>query len=181
MEVFSAGVGRDDDAELGGGLPDELGSRWGLLPVAALVLACALAVACSPGGGGRVPEATTGSPDASAVAVPAAALAWERLPEAPSARTEVTATSDGERIIVVGGLLEGGGTVALVEVYDPRARSWERGPDLPVGVNHAMSAALGGAVYVFGGYLGPGLTRPTDRAFALREGRWHELDRKSVV
>lgn len=108
---------------------------------------------------------------------PSARLGWERLPPAPMARTEVTATTDGSRVFVIGGLAGRGVTVSAVEVFDPRTRSWQTGLDLPVPVNHAMSAGLDGDVYVVGGYLGPGLTAPSDRAFRFRAGRWEELPR----
>jgi hypothetical protein len=102
---------------------------------------------------------------------------WERLLPAPTARTEVTAASDGVRVFVIGGLVEGGRTVATVEAFDPMSGSWEAAPDLPVPVNHAMSTSLGGAVYVFGGYSGPGLANPSDQAFVLHDGSWRELPR----
>lgn len=108
---------------------------------------------------------------------PVAEVRWERLPPAPTARTEVTAVTDGGRIFVIGGFAQSGETTAAVEVYDPAARKWSSGPDLPVAVNHAMSAGVGGTVYVAGGYLGPGLANPSDRAFLLRGNRWEELPR----
>jgi hypothetical protein len=107
--------------------------------------------------------------------VTAAPAGWERLPPAPSKRTEVTAAWDGARIHVAGGFTESGETTAGVEVYEPVSRSWSRGPDLPLAVNHAMSTAVDGTVYVLGGYVGPRLQTPTERAFALRAGRWEEL------
>jgi N-acetylneuraminic acid mutarotase len=104
-------------------------------------------------------------------------LSWRRLPDSPSDRTEVTATSDGERVFVIGGLESDGQTVPTVEIYDPEQRSWGAGPALTLPVNHAMSAAVAGTIYVLGGYRGPGLSNPTDRAFALQGGRWIELPR----
>jgi N-acetylneuraminic acid mutarotase len=122
--------------------------------------------------------ACTGEPSPPPSSAPSAeGIRWERLAPAPTSRTEVTAASDGTRIFVIGGFVDGGGTVATVEVYDPESDLWETGVDLPVAVNHSMSASLSGEVYVFGGYLGPGLSNPTDRAFVLRSGGWVELPR----
>jgi N-acetylneuraminic acid mutarotase len=104
-------------------------------------------------------------------------LPWQRLPDAPSDRTEVTATSDRERVFVIGGLGSDGQTVSTVEIYDPEQRRWSAGPALTLAVNHAMSASVAGTIYVVGGYLGPGLSNPTDRAFALQGARWIELPR----
>lgn len=110
-----------------------------------------------------------GSPD-----VPA--LAWGEGAPVPTPRTEVAAAADGALIHVIGGFVEDGGTVALVETYDPEADRWTSGPDLPEAVNHAMAAGLDGTVYVAGGYRS-GLSNPSDRVFALRDGGWEELPR----
>jgi hypothetical protein len=74
---------------------------------------------------------------------------------APSDRTEVTATSDVERVFVIGGLGSDGQTVSTVEIYDPEQRRWSTGPALTLAVNHAMSALVAGTIYVLGGHLGP--------------------------
>jgi hypothetical protein len=103
------------------------------------------------------------------------AVEWRRLQHAPTKRTEVTAATDGDRIVVAGGFAENEDTVSTVEVFDPESEVWRRGPDLPVAVNHAMSAAVGGSIYVLGGYMGPGLSHPSDRVFALRGERWEEM------
>jgi hypothetical protein len=102
-------------------------------------------------------------------------LSWSRLPDAPSPRTEVTATTAGARVFVIGGFGHDGRTVATVEIYDSTRSRWSSGPDLPIAVNHAMSASVGRSIYVLGGYLGPGLSNPTDRAFVLRGSKWLEL------
>jgi hypothetical protein len=67
----------------------------------------------------------------------------------------VTATSDVERVFVIGGLGSDGQTVSTVEIYDPEQRRWSTGPALALAVNHAMSAPVAGTIYVLGGYLGP--------------------------
>jgi non-specific serine/threonine protein kinase len=103
-------------------------------------------------------------------------LTWRTLPPAPTARTEVTAATDGERILVVGGFDGSGDTISTVEIFDPATETWSSGPDLPVAVNHAMAAFLGGTFYVVGGYTGPGLSNPSQGVFGLRDDHWEELD-----
>jgi hypothetical protein len=105
------------------------------------------------------------------------ALRWRDLMSAPSKRAEVTAATDGNRIIVAGGFAASTKTVPTVEVFDLKTETWMKGPDLPVAVNHPMSAVVGKTIYVLGGYLGPGLAHPSDRIFALRRNRWEERAR----
>ena len=108
-------------------------------------------------------------------AVPAASgVRWETLAPMPSARSEVAAATDGQRIVVAGGFDASGDTVASVDVLDLATTTWSRGPDLPIAVNHPMAAAVGGTIVVLGGYLET-LENPTDRAFALGDGGWGEL------
>jgi Kelch motif len=103
---------------------------------------------------------------------------WQTMAEAPTSRTEVTGATLDDRILVTGGFVEGGATVPLVEVYQPRQDRWEEGPPLPIALNHAMSAVADGTVIVAGGYRGPGLTNPSDRVFALSNGEgWVEMAR----
>jgi N-acetylneuraminic acid mutarotase len=110
------------------------------------------------------------------VAPMAAGLRWEHHASAPTPRTEVTAAAVDGLVYVAGGFVEDGSTTDRVEVYDTGSDSWSSGPPLPLAVNHAMSAALDGTVYVFGGYRS-GLSDPSDRAFALRDGAWVEVQR----
>lgn len=99
-------------------------------------------------------------------------VSWRALAEAPSPRTEVFAAAVGPRIFVGAGFVPGGGSTSVVEVYDTETDTWARGPRLPVAVNHPMSAAADGILHVSGGFF-EGAT--SDRAFALRDGRWEEL------
>lgn len=109
------------------------------------------------------------------VSTAASTLTWKVLREAPTGRTEVTAAAAAGGVYVVGGFVEGGATVDTVEIYDTQRDTWVTGPPLPIKVNHAMAASDGDTVFVFGGYAGPGLENPTDRAFALMEGKWTEI------
>lgn len=144
-----------------------------------LVLLGLLLGACvSPGEG--LPSATTltievsASPSpSSAPAASSAALAWRRIPDIPTARSEVAATVFRNEVYVIGGF--GGGRV--VEIFD--GQRWRRGPDLPLEVDHAMAASVpetadaGAGVYVFGGNSGA----PTARGFRLVPGAtvWREI------
>jgi len=110
-------------------------------------------------------------------AAPATA-AWQRLPSAPEARSEVAAAAGGDRIVVLGGLPAEGPPSARVDAYDTRRRAWSRLPDLPVGVDHAMAAARGARIYLLGGYVGGhGSHRASREAFVLEDGRWRVLPR----
>lgn len=102
-----------------------------------------------------------------------AALAWRRIADIPTARSEVAATVFRDVVYVIGG--SGGGRV--VETFD--GQRWRRAPDLPLEVDHAMAAAVSDAagahagVYVFGGNSGA----PTARSFFLAPDAtaWREI------
>ena len=64
------------------------------------------------------------------------------------ARQETGVVSVGGELWVLGGIDAAGGTVARVEIYDPRKGQWRRGPDLPLPMHHANVAVLDGTVYV---------------------------------
>ena len=146
-----------------------------------LVLVGLLLCACvAPGEG--LPSSTThvlvsASPAISATTASSqptgsSALAWRRIPDIPTGRSEVAATVFQGEVYVIGGF--GGGRV--VEIFD--GQRWRRGPDLPLEVDHAMAAAVtdatgGAGVYVFGGNAGA----PTARGFHLAAGAtsWREI------
>ncbi len=101
---------------------------------------------------------------------------WRTLAEAPTPRTEIAGAALDDRILLVGGFVEGGATVPLVEVYLPAEDRWEEGPPLPIALNHAMGTVADGTVIVAGGYRGPGLSNPSDRVFALSDAEgWMEM------
>lgn len=107
----------------------------------------------------------TSRPDSSRSGADWTGSSWRRLPDAPSARTEVAAAVSGAYVVVAGGFQADGGTVTTVEIFDTATSSWSAGPPLPLGVNHAMAASIDGTVYVFGGYLPDG--NPSAAAFRL--------------
>lgn len=145
------------------------------------VLLGLLVTAClAPGEGAPSQTFTIGSPTAAVSAAPTSAstagsaqLAWRRIPDIPTPRSEVAATVFRNEVYVVGGF--GGGRV--VEIFD--GQRWRRGPDLPLAVDHPMAAAVtedagrGAGVYVLGGNAGG----PTARSFRLAPGAtaWTEI------
>jgi N-acetylneuraminic acid mutarotase len=136
-----------------------------------LSLALAGLLAASP----AIAGCTDGEPRADSTPPPPAGdgLAWQRLADAPSERTEVAAAAVGPRVYVVGGFRGDGATVPTVEVLDTASGRWSAGPDLPLPVNHAMAATVGGVLHVFGGNLAGG--DPSDQAFRLDGGGWRVL------
>lgn len=114
-----------------------------------------------------------GAPSGPYAPTSSAVLAWRRIADIPTPRSEVAAAVFRDEVYVIGGF--GGGRV--VEIFD--GQRWRRGPDLPVEVDHAMAAAVadtadaGAGVYVFGGNAGA----PTARSFRLAPGAtaWREI------
>jgi N-acetylneuraminic acid mutarotase len=90
---------------------------------------------------------------------------WETMAPMPDLRTEVSVTSDGQRLYVLGGFgIEAGQVTAPLAVYsyDPTTDSWLQLTDLPAGVNHAGLVYLDGLLYVVGGHSGTSFN-PTDQ------------------
>jgi N-acetylneuraminic acid mutarotase len=118
------------------------------------------------------PSTSPASSGSTGAASPAT-LAWRRIADIPTARSEVAATVFRGEVYVIGGF--GGGRV--VEIFD--GQRWRRGPDLPFEIDHAMAAAVaetidGAGVYVFGGNNG---SVPFARSFRLAPGAtvWREI------
>jgi len=143
-----------------------------------LVLIALLLGACMAPGEGA-PQSTTqtlatrGPAVSSVASASPAAMAWRRIADIPTARSEVAAAVFRNEVYVIGGF--GGGRV--VEIFD--GQRWRRGPDLPLEVDHAMAASVpdtadaGAGVYVFGGNAGA----PTARSFRLAPDAtaWREV------
>ena len=110
--------------------------------------------------------------------VPTVGGTWETLAPMPDRRTEVSVTTDGERLFVLGGFtprLVGASAPLPVYSYDPATDTWSRLTDLPDGVNHASLVYLDGSLYVVGGYR-RATFRPVDRLmiYGLAGGEWRE-------
>jgi non-specific serine/threonine protein kinase len=93
----------------------------------------------------------------------------------PLARTEVSAATVGNEIMVLGGFTIDRGASTRVDAYSPATNRWRRLPDLPIGVHHAMAVGAGGRLHVLGGYTAAGV--PLRAAFVLERGRWRALPR----
>lgn len=125
-------------------------------------------VPSTPAGQSAVSGASTVTP-----APPAqAGLAWRRLANIPTARSEVAAAALRDSIFVVGGF--GGGRT--VEVYrTDRSAGWGTKRDYPLELDHATAAATSGdtnSLYVFGGNVAG---QPTARTFRFDDDAWTEV------
>ena len=102
-----------------------------------------------------------------------ASSAWETRAPMPLPRTEVSAATVGDEIVVLGGFTIDRGASTRVDAYSPARNSWRRLPDLPVGVHHAMAVGVGGRPYVLGGYTVDGT--PLRTVLVLENGAWRAL------
>jgi N-acetylneuraminic acid mutarotase len=88
--------------------------------------------------------------------VPQAPGEWTVRAPLPEERTEVSVTTDGERVFLAGGFARAGDQRAsaprAVYAYDPEADTWSELTELPEGVNHAGLAHIDGRLFVVGGY-----------------------------
>jgi hypothetical protein len=131
----------------------------------------ALAVAaCGPG-----EQPSTAAPPSpsrgAATAATSSPLAWRRVADIPTPRSEVAAAVFRGTIFVVGGL--GGGNVVETFAGD----RWSAGARYPLAVDHAMAAAIDTAgtpgVYVFGGNVSGVATARSFRCCV--DQRWQEI------
>ncbi|MFC7614964.1 Kelch repeat-containing protein [Actinokineospora soli] len=137
------------------------------LLIAVALLAAACAAPSRPLPAYTPPAGPTSGPTT------AARPAWRALADAPTARTEVTATRVGGEVVVVGGMAGTWEPLRRTEVYDIAADRWRPGPDLPAGAHHAMSATVDGRAYVFGGYDAD--RAPMTGAYRLDGDTWTPL------
>lgn len=75
-------------------------------------------------------------------------LSGAPLPGGP--RQEVGVAAIDDQIFVVGGLDEQGGSLARVEIFDPRSGAWRNGADAPIRFHHPNVAAADGRLWVVG-------------------------------
>jgi hypothetical protein len=111
------------------------------------------------------------SPIAAPSASPSTALRWEARQRMSEPRTHFGRAVEGDRVVVVGGLLRGGAASSRVDRYDAIADRWEVLAPLPLPLDHAMAASIDDDVFVFGGDF----ARPSQRSFRLRGGSWQEI------
>lgn len=83
--------------------------------------------------------------------------AWEVMAPLPDMRTEVSVTTDGERLYLLGGFAPSDRARAAaplaVYTYDAALDTWGHITDLPQGVNHAGLVFLNGELWVVGGFV----------------------------
>jgi N-acetylneuraminic acid mutarotase len=66
-------------------------------------------------------------------------------------RTEVTATTIGDNIYVIGGVDKPGNALDTVEVYNIKNDSWKKVAPLPQPLHHSAASSFNGKIYVIGG------------------------------
>lgn len=76
---------------------------------------------------------------------------WTQLPDMPTGRGGATVQQLAGQFYVIGGLLEGGVSTNVVEVYDPVAQQWSTAAPLLTARDNPGSSAINGKIYVFGG------------------------------
>jgi len=81
---------------------------------------------------------------------------WETRAPVPEARTEVSVTTDGAQIYVIGGFraepVGDPSAPRAMFAYDPGADRWTTVGEIPEGVNHAGFATVGGKLFIIGGF-----------------------------
>ena len=81
-------------------------------------------------------------------------------------RTEVTATTIGDNIYVIGGVDKPGNALDTVEVYNIKNDSWKKVAPLPQPLHHSAASSFNGKVYVIGGSSSSGVNWiPTNKLF----------------
>jgi N-acetylneuraminic acid mutarotase len=100
---------------------------------------------------------------------------WEERAPVPDARTEVSVTTDGTRLYLVGGFGSSGGAPRAMHVYDPAANSWSTPDSIPEGLNHAGLVHLDGKLFLVGGFT-EDTFEPTAavRIFDLESREWSD-------
>lgn len=88
--------------------------------------------------------------------IEAVAARWDIRAPVPDARTEVSATTDGSLIYLIGGFAAGTGgrpsAPRTMWIYDPGSDRWTAAGQIPQGVNHAGFVAVSGKLYIIGGF-----------------------------
>lgn len=128
-----------------------------------------------------VAAACGGVPGGNDAAAPAGDVSWAERAPLPEARTEVSVTTDGSRVLLFGGFgrpaAEGERPPALraLWAYDPGADAWTALDTIPRGLNHSRGVVLDGKLYVVGGYRENTFT-PTGavRIFDLETREWSQ-------
>ncbi|HEV8535914.1 MAG TPA: kelch repeat-containing protein [Candidatus Limnocylindria bacterium] len=139
------------------------------------LIAIVLAACANPAASPTPPPtpASLGGSTATPSPTSSVSLAWRRIANIPTPRSEVAAAVFRGIVYVVGGI--GGGDV--VEAYAGRNDLWSSAPRYPLKVDHPMAAGVDAegsppGVYVLGGNVN-GVA--TARSFRLAEQGWREI------
>jgi N-acetylneuraminic acid mutarotase len=102
---------------------------------------------------------------------------WTKAADMPTSRTEVSTTSLGDVIYVIGGFDAYGHPTDIVEIYSVMNNTWKRtaATPLPNPLHHTAATSFNGKVYVVGGFLDSQWT-PSNRLFIYDplKNQWHE-------
>jgi N-acetylneuraminic acid mutarotase len=100
---------------------------------------------------------------------------WTNAASIPTPRTEVSATSLGDAVYVIGGFDRDGHPTNIVEVYDIKNNTWKTAAPLPHPLHHTASTSFDGKICVIGGFLDSQWT-PSSRLFIYDplKNQWHE-------
>lgn len=81
---------------------------------------------------------------------------WKTLAPVPAGpiHEQAVVALDSSRIAIVGGILQSGGMIDSVYIYDIPTDKWKKVASLPISVNHANAAVVDGKMYVLGGMTG---------------------------
>ena len=123
---------------------------------------------------GAAPTRITAASEAAGAGTAAAADAWTRAPDHPTAVFDnAAATLDGKVYSVGGGSTTG--TEQDAWVYDPVTDAWSALPDLPTARSKPVLAAAGGKLYLFGGWGAGGTPVASVDVFDPATGTWATL------
>jgi N-acetylneuraminic acid mutarotase len=105
---------------------------------------------------------------------------WTTQTPLPQRRTEVSVTTDGERIFVAGGFgppegQERASAPRSLWAYNPTDDNWSSIGTIPEGVHHAAFAQVGGRLYILGGFRETSFDPvPNVRIYDLATAQWSE-------
>ena len=103
---------------------------------------------------------------------------WTTLPNLPTQRNHLAAGAIDGKVYVVGGRFEGGfgsPMTAILEVYDPIARTWTTNAPMPTVRGGINSVVADGRLFVFGGE-GPNGMFAQMEMFVPTLNRWFRLE-----
>ena len=114
---------------------------------------------------------------------------WTTGPELPTPRSEVSVTSIGTQIYVIGGYapagshpvqLDASGKVdvdqSLVQVFDVTTQRWSDRAPLPRGMNHVGVTSFADRVYTFGGFIDQNRNPVSDAyVYDPQTNRWSRI------